>query len=134
MCFGDCRGIVTADVLKLGLSHGAIAARKLEGVNGTRNTRVYTGSAPYGEGKSLRPVEVVLIRVSITRELNCYAWLSMRSFLPLNRCRVIPLYREVDAQPLSKSRPAHKSVRLGLSIILALHYKFYHNDDCNYRP
>ena len=62
-----CRGIVTADVLKLGLSRGAIAARKLEGVNGTRNTRVYTGSAPYGEGKSLRPVEVVLIKVSTTR-------------------------------------------------------------------
>ena len=35
-----CPGIVTADVLKLGLSRGAIAARKLEGVNGTRNTRV----------------------------------------------------------------------------------------------
>ena len=35
-----CHGIVTADVLKLGLSRGAIAARKLEGVNGTRNTRV----------------------------------------------------------------------------------------------
>ena len=128
------RGIVTADVLKLGLSRGAIAARKLEGVNGTRNTRVYTGSAPYGEGKSLRPVEVVLIRVSMTRELNCYAWLSMRSFLSLNRRRVVPLYREADAQQLSESRPAHKSVRLGLSTTLALHYKFYHNNDCNYGP
>ena len=31
---------------------------------------VYTGSAPYGEGKSLRPVELVLIRVTITGELN----------------------------------------------------------------
>ena len=30
--YGECRGIVTADVLKLGLSRGAIAARKLEGV------------------------------------------------------------------------------------------------------
>ena len=29
---GFCRGIVTADVLELGLSHGAIATRKLEGV------------------------------------------------------------------------------------------------------
>ena len=67
---GESPSIVTADVLKLGLSRGAIAARKLKGVNGTRNTRVYTGSAPYGEGKSLRPVEVVLIRVSMTRELN----------------------------------------------------------------
>ena len=27
-----CRGIVTADVLELGLSRGAIAARKLKGV------------------------------------------------------------------------------------------------------
>ena len=106
----------------------------LKGLCGTRNTRVYTGSAPYGEGKSLRPVEVVLIRVTITRELNCYARLSMRLFLSLNRCRVVPLYREADAQQLSESRPAHKSVRLGLSTILALHYKFYHNNDCNYGP
>ena len=39
----------------------------LKGLSGTRNTRVYTGSAPYGEGKSLHPVEVVLLRVSMTR-------------------------------------------------------------------
>ena len=78
--------------------------------------------------------EVVLIRVTITRELNCYARLSMRLFSPLNRCRVVPLYREADAQQPLESRPAHKSVRLGLSIILALHYKFYHNNVCNYGP
>ena len=72
--------------------------------------------------------------VSMTRELNCYAWLSTRSYLSLNRRRVVPLYREVDAPRLSESRPAHKSVRLGLSTILALHYKFYHNDGCNYGP
>ena len=29
---GWCRGIVTADVLELGLSRGAITTRKLEGV------------------------------------------------------------------------------------------------------
>ena len=68
----------------------------------------------------------------MSRELDCYAWLSMRSFLFLNRRRVVPLYREVDAQQLSESRPAHKSVRLGLSTIIALHYKFYHNNDCNH--
>ena len=34
----NCRGIVTADVLELGLSRGAIAARKLEGAK--RDTRV----------------------------------------------------------------------------------------------
>ena len=76
--------------------------------------------------------EVVLIRVSMTRELNCYAWLSSRLFLSLNRCRVVPLYREAGAQQLSESRPAHKSVRLGLLTILALHYKFHHNDGYHY--
>ena len=30
---GTCRGIVTLDVLVKGLNHGAIATRKLEGVN-----------------------------------------------------------------------------------------------------
>ena len=78
--------------------------------------------------------EVVLIRISMTRERDRYAWFSMRSCLSLNRCRVVPLYREADAHQLSESRPAHKSVRLGLSTILALHYKFYHDNDCNYGP
>ena len=75
--------------------------------------------------------EVVLIKVTITWELNCYARLSIR-LLSLNCCRVVPLYREADAQQPLESRPAHKSVRLGLSTILALHYKFFHNNDCNY--
>ena len=74
--FGNCRGIVTADVLELGLSRGAIAARKLKGVKRDKEHGGYTSSAPYGEGKSLRPVEMVLIRVSMTRRLNCYARLS----------------------------------------------------------
>ena len=78
--------------------------------------------------------EVLLIRVTIARELNSYARFSMRLLSPLNCCRVLPLYREADALQLSESRPAHKSVRLGLSTILALHYKFYHNDGCNYGP
>ena len=129
---GLCRGIVTADVLELGLSHGAIVARKLKGVKRDKEHGGYTGLAPYGEGKSLRPVEVVLLMVSMTRELDCYAWLSMRSYLSSNRRRVVPLYTQVDAPRLMESRPAHKSVRLGLSTILALHYKFYHNDGCNY--
>ena len=62
-----CRGIVTADVLVQGLSRGAIAARKLKGVKRDKGHADYTGSAPYVEGKSLRPVEVVLLRVSMTR-------------------------------------------------------------------
>ena len=36
---GSCRGVVTADVLELGLSRGAIATRKLEGVNTGQGTR-----------------------------------------------------------------------------------------------
>ena len=32
LVFESCRGIVTVDVLELGLSRGAIATRKLEGV------------------------------------------------------------------------------------------------------
>ena len=106
----------------------------LKGLNGTRNTRVILVRPLTVKVKAYVQFEVVLIRVTITRELNCYARLSMRLFLSLNRCRVVPLYREADAQQLSESRPAHKSVRLGLSTILALHYKFYHNDDCNYGP
>ena len=58
--------------------------------------------------------EVILIRVTIARELNSYARLSMRLFSPLNRCRVVPLYKEADAQQPLESRPAHKNVRLGL--------------------
>ena len=67
LCFASCRGIVTVDVPELGLSRGAIAARKLKGVKQDKEHEGYPGSAPYGEGESLRPVEVVLIRVSITR-------------------------------------------------------------------
>ena len=106
----------------------------LKGFSGTRNTGVILVRPLTVKVKAYVQFEVVLIRVSMTRELNCYARLSMRLFLSLNRCRVLLLYREADAQQLSESRPAHKSVRLGLSTILALHYKFYHNNDCNYGP
>ena len=54
MSYHICRGIFTADVLVKGLSRGAIATRKLKGVNRDKGHGVYTGSAPYGEGKSLR--------------------------------------------------------------------------------
>ena len=131
----NCRGIVTADVLELGLSRGAIATRKLEGVNAGQGTRGFILVWPLTvKVKAYVQFDVVLIKVTITRELNCYARLSMRLLSPLTRCRVVPLYREADAQQPLESRPAHKSVRLGLSTILALHYKFDHNNDCNYGP
>ena len=106
----------------------------LKGLNGTRNTRVILVRPLTVKVKAYVQFEVVLIRVRITRELNCYARLLMRLFLSLNRCRVVPLYREADALQLSESRPAHKSVRLGLLTILALHYKFHHNGGYHYGP
>ena len=99
----------------------------LKGLCGTR-TRGFILVRPLTvKVKAYVQFEVVLIRVTITRELNCYARLSMRLFSALNRCRVVPLYREVDAPRLSESPPAHNNVRLGLLSILALHYKFYPN-------
>ena len=56
----ECRGFVTTDVLVKGLSRGAIATRKLKGVNRDKGHGVYTVSSPYGEGKSLRPVRGVI--------------------------------------------------------------------------
>ena len=106
----------------------------LKGLNGTRNTRVILVRPLTVKVKAYVQFEVILIRVTIARELNSYARLSMRLLSPLNRCRVVPLYREADAQQPLESRPAHKSVRLGLATILALHYKFYHNNDCSYGP
>ena len=80
-----------------GLSRGAIATRKLKGVKRDKGHEDYTGSAPYGEGKSLRPVEMVLLRVSMTRELNRSVWFSICCLSSLNHHWVIPLNREVDA-------------------------------------
>ena len=56
-----CRGFVTADVLVKGLSRGAIATRKLKGVNRDKGHEVCTSSAPYDEGKSLRLVVMELM-------------------------------------------------------------------------
>ena len=53
MVGANCHGIVTANILAKGLSRGAIATRKLEGVNQDKGHEVYTGSAPYSEGNSL---------------------------------------------------------------------------------
>ena len=39
--------------------------------------------------KAYDQFEVILIRVTITRELNSYAWLSIRLLSPLNRCQVV---------------------------------------------
>ena len=67
----NCRGIVTADVLLQGLNRGAIAARKLEGVNAGQGTRGFILVRPLTvKVKAYVQFEVILIRVTITRELN----------------------------------------------------------------
>ena len=86
----------------------------LKGLSGTRNTRVILVQPLTVKVKAYVQFEVLLIRVTIARELNSYARFSIRLLSPLNRRRVIPLYREADAQQPLESRPAHKSVRLGL--------------------
>ena len=102
-----CREIVTADVLVQGLSHGAIAARKFKGVKRDKGHEDYTASAPYDEGKSL---------LQLRWNHLGFRWPGAKPLclaidlvlLALNRHRVAPLYRKVNAQQLSEYRPAHK--------------------------
>ena len=86
----------------------------LKGLIRTKDTRFILVRPLTVKVKAYVQFEVLLIRVTIARELNSYARLSMRLLSPLNRCRVLPLYREADAQQPLESWPAHKSVRLGL--------------------
>ena len=67
----NCRGIVTADVLELGLSHGAIAARKLEGVNAGQGTRGFILVRPLTvKVKAYVQYEERVMRVTIVRGLS----------------------------------------------------------------
>ena len=86
----------------------------LKGLSGTRNTRVILVWPLTVKVKAYVQFEVISTRVTIARELNSYARFSMRLLSLLNRYRILPLYREADAQQPLESRPAHKSVRLGL--------------------
>ena len=121
-----CRGIVTADVLVNGLSCGATATRKLEGVNRDKGHEVYTGSAPYGEGKSLRSSfewDCLCLDNQGANPLDLALDLML---LALNRHWFIPLYTEVDAQRLTESQPAHKQCSARSLTILALQYSHIH--------
>ena len=103
-----CHGIITADVLVEGLSRRPIATRKLKVVNRDKGHGVYTGSAPYGEGKSLRSSfewDCLCLDNQGANPLDLALDLML---LALNRRRVVPLYTEVDAQRLIESRPAQK--------------------------
>ena len=76
MVGANCHGIVTSDVLVKGLSCGAIATRKLEGVNRDKDTRGFILVRPLTV--KVRPTSSwVGIDVSMTRERIRYAWLSI---------------------------------------------------------
>ena len=102
-----------SDVLMKGLSCGAVATRKLEGVKSGQRTR---------EGFILvRPLTVkvrptsswVGIDVSMTREQDTLCPALDELFLALSRQQVVPLYTRVDALWPTESRPAYNSVWLG---------------------
>ena len=119
----ECRGIVTSDVLVKGLSRGAIATRKLKGVNRDKGHEIYTGSAPYDEGKSLRSSLSGIADISITRER--IAWPSSQVDVtfpepPLGRPFI---YRGRRLVALQSPGRLINSVQLGLLTILALQYK-----------
>ena len=119
----NCRGIVTADVLLQGLSRGAIATRKLKGVNRDKGHKVYTGSAPYGEGKSLRSSFEWDCLCLVNQGANPLDLALDLMLLALSRRWVVPLYTRVDALRLTESRPAHKQCPARSLTILALQYK-----------
>ena len=92
----NCRGIVTSDVLVKGLSCGAIATRKLEGVKSGQGTReVFILVRPLTV--KVRPTSSwVGIDVSMTRERDTLCLALDELFLALSRQRVVPLYTRVD--------------------------------------
>ena len=68
MVGANCRGIVTADVLVKGLSRGAIATRKLKGVNRDKGHARFILFQPLTVKEGLRIVGLELLEVSMTRE------------------------------------------------------------------
>ena len=102
------RGIVTADVLLQGLSHGAIATRKLKGVNRDKGHARFILVQPLTVKEGLRLVGLELLEVSMTRERDTLCLALGQLFLALSRQRVVPLYTRVDALRLTESRPSHK--------------------------
>src|SRR3954463_10817965 len=68
MVGANYRGIVTADVLLQGLSRGAIATRKLKGVNRDKGHERFILVQPLRVKEGLRLAGLVLLEVSMTGE------------------------------------------------------------------
>ena len=96
-----------SDVLVKGLSCGAIATRKPEGVNRDKGHERFIIVRPLTV--KVRPTSSwVGIDVSMTKERDTLCPALDQLFLALSRRRVIPLYTRVDALWLTESRPAYK--------------------------
>ena len=90
-----------------GLSCGAIATRKLEGVNRDKGQRGFILFRPLTV--KVRPTSSwVGIYVSMTRERDTLCLALNELFLALSRQQVVPLYTRVDTLWLTKSWPAYK--------------------------
>ena len=90
-----------------GLSCGAIATRKLEGVNRDKGHEEFILVRPLTV--KVRPTSSwVGIDVSMTRERDTLCLALDELFLALSRQRVVPLYTRVDALRPTESWPAHR--------------------------
>ena len=116
----NCRGIVTADVLLQGLDHGAIATRKLKGVNRDKVHARFILVQPLTVKEGLRLVRLELLEVSMTRERDMLFPVLDWLLLALSRRWVVPLYTWVDARRPTESRPAHKQCPARSLVNLAL--------------
>ena len=81
----NCHGIVTANVLLQGLNRGAIAARKLEGVNRDKEHARFILVQPLTVKEGLRLVGLELLEVSMTRERDTLCLALDQLSLPLSR-------------------------------------------------
>ena len=89
-----------------GLSHGAIATRKLKGVNWDKGHERFILVRPLAV--KVKPSPVVVVLLGFDDQGAKYASLALDLlFLALSFHRVIPLYTRVDAWRLTESRPAH---------------------------
>ena len=96
-----------SDVLVKGLSCGAIATRKLKGVNRDKGHERFILVQPLTV--KVRPMSSwVGIDVSMTRERDTLCPALDELFPALSRQQVVPLYSRVDALWLIESRPAYK--------------------------
>ena len=91
-----------------GLDRGAIATRKLKGVNRDKGHERVILVQPLTVKEGLRLVRFVLLEVSMAGERDTLFPVHNWLFLALSHRRVVPLYTRVDALRPTESQPAHK--------------------------